>query len=142
MWHISCFKFWKMSSLGSSLFSFNSSTEPHLGLSLSRGWKGKGRKLCNSWYVTVTNRRDPNTVSQERGFGFNEVPASRNHSFVYLGVPLSRHQPGATQHIVQYRSEPVQAVLNRRNRYRKQTFHTKTHEPKIFTYKIYIFRYL
>ena len=40
------------------------------------------------------------TVSQERGFGFNEVPASRNSSFVYLGVPLSRHQLGATQHTV------------------------------------------
>ena len=38
------------------------------------------------------------TVSQEIGFDFNEVPASRNPSFVYLGVPLNRHQLGATQH--------------------------------------------
>ena len=39
-------------------------------------------------------------MSQDRGFGSNDVPAPGNPSFVYLGVPLSSHQLGGTQHTV------------------------------------------
>ena len=45
-----------------------------------------GHGVCSLHSKKIFVHCTVGTVSQERGFGFKEVPASRNPSFVYLGA--------------------------------------------------------
>ena len=61
-------------------------------MSMRRGWYGE-----DNWIWRLESEESSHIL---RNKGTRKEMASRNTSFVYLGVPLSRHQLGATQHTV------------------------------------------